>query len=161
MGGGIPKTRVGVRGIFGNAQTDESDNLLAARDKIFFNVSNVNIETFINHTIKIGFLRLIPKIGFYYSMGKIKNYDEKGKTGLPMSDWGATDDVKLKSWGFTTGAAVGLNFGKNLQLSIRYDYVSPLDPPTSSYPVSYYRVPVDMIFNAKGVYGVGLTVFGF
>ena len=161
LGGGIPKTRVGVRGIFGNAQTDESDNLLAARDKIFFNVSNVNIETFINHTIKIGFLRLIPKIGFYYSMGKIKNYDEKGKTGLPMSDWGATDDVKLKSWGFTTGAAVGLNFGKNLQLSIRYDYVSPLDPPTSSYPVSYYRVPVDMIFNAKGVYGVGLTVFGF
>jgi hypothetical protein len=161
LGGGIPKTRVGLRGIFGNAQTDVSDNFFAARDKIFFNVSNVNIEGFINHTIKIGFIRLIPKIGFYYSMGTVKNYDEKGKTGLPMRDWGVTDDIKLKSWGFTTGAGVGLNLGKNLQISLRYDYVSPLDPPTSTTSLTYGRVPIDMIFNAKGVYGVGLTVFGF
>lgn len=161
LGGGIPKTRVGVRGIFGNAKTDVSENRFAARDKIFFNVSNMNFETFINHTINIGFLRVIPKIGFYYSMGKIKNYDEMGKTGLPMSDWGVTEDIKLKSWGFTTGAGVGLNLGKNLQLSLRYDYVSPLDPPTSTSSLSYGRVPIEPIFNAKGVYGVGLTILGF
>lgn len=161
LGGGIPKTRVGVRGIFGNAKTDVSENIFGVRDKIFFNVSNVNIETFINHTIKIGFIRLIPKVGFYYSMGRIKNYDEKGKTGLPMSDWGVTEDIKLKSWGFTTGAGVGLNLGKNLQLTFRYDYISPLDPPTSSRTLTYFAIPIDPIFNAKGVYGVGLTVLGF
>jgi opacity protein-like surface antigen len=94
-------------------------------------------------------------------MGKIKNYDEKGKTGLPMSDWGVTEDIKLKSWGFTTGAGVGLNLGKNLQLTFRYDYISPLDPPTSSRTLTYFAIPIEPIFNAKGVYGVGLTVLGF
>ena len=94
-------------------------------------------------------------------MGTIKSYDKKGNTGLPMTEWGVTEDIKLKSWGFTTGAAVGLNLGKNLQLTLRYDYVSPLDPPTSSNSLTYGPVPIDPIFSAKGVYGVGLTVFGF
>ncbi len=158
---GVPKTRWGLRGIFGNARTDISENASAARNNVFFTASNINVEGFLNHTMKIGFLRLIPKIGMYYSMGTIKNYEEKGRVGLPMSDWGATSPIKFTSLGFTTGAALGLNFGRNFQLSFRYDYFSPLDNPVSSTTLTYNRVVIDPIFKAKGVYGVGVTLFGF
>lgn len=158
---GPPKTRWVLRGIFGTARTDISENASAARNNVFFTASNINVEGFLNHTMKIGFLRLIPKIGMYYSMGTIKNYEEKGRVGLPMSDWGATSPIKFTSLGFTTGAALGLNFGRNFQLSFRYDYFSPLDNPVSSTTLTYNRVVIDPIFKAKGVYGVGVTLFGF
>lgn len=159
----IPKTRIGFKVNYGTAKTADSENPLANRDKIFFNYSNFGFDLFLNHTIRLGILNITPKIGLLYAMGNIKTYDEQGTSGKPMSDWSVKEDeIKVETMGYTSGVSIGINFAKNIQLSVRYDYSSPFFTTNKSdISLLYGGTKVEQKFASQGVLGIGLTLIGF
>lgn len=162
---GIPKTRYGLKVNFGNMQTVDDENSFIAKNKVYFNASNMMFDIFINHSVQVSSFSLTPKLGIYYSLSNFKSYDERGITGEPMSDWGKnSDNVGATSIGLSTGLSLNYNIGKSTQITLRYEKGIDFFGTTLSddHPGwTYGGRSVTPSFGSRSAIGIGITFLGF